>query len=39
VAGFCERGNKSSGSMRKRLLFDKLSIYKLLKEYPAPWKM
>jgi hypothetical protein len=36
VAGFCEDGNKFSGSIKK-LLFDKLSDNQLVKEYAAPW--
>jgi hypothetical protein len=40
VAGFCEHGNKTSGSIKKAgycLFFNKLSNYRLFKEYPATW--
>jgi hypothetical protein len=38
VSGFCEHGNESSGFIKKvGYLFDKLSDYQLLKEYPTPW--
>jgi hypothetical protein len=31
VAGFCEHGNETSGSIRKRDIFDKLSDIQLFK--------
>jgi hypothetical protein len=38
VAGFCERGNEPSDSIKKAgCLFDRLSDYQLFKYYPAPW--
>jgi hypothetical protein len=33
VAGFCEHGNESSGSIKKQ----KLSDYQLFKQCPALW--
>jgi hypothetical protein len=38
VAGFCEHGNESSGSVKKAgYFFDKLSDYQLFTLCLAPW--
>jgi hypothetical protein len=37
VAGFCEHGDESSGSMKKAGFFYKLSDNQLFKQYSAPW--
>jgi hypothetical protein len=37
LVGFCEHGNESSGSIRRRDIFDKLSDSQLFKSCPAPW--
>jgi hypothetical protein len=37
VAGFCERGNEPSGSIKDEGFVDYLSYYQLLKKDPASW--
>jgi hypothetical protein len=37
VAGFCERDNEPSGSIKCGEFLDKLSDYYLVKKTTAPW--
>jgi hypothetical protein len=37
VAGSCEHGNKTSGSIKGGKLLDHLDDYQLLKKDSAPW--
>jgi hypothetical protein len=38
VAGYSERGNDISGSLKGREFIDQLSDYQLLQKYSNPWK-